>query len=102
MGLSKCVLGLAQAAPGRMGKVTGDLRDVLGENADRLIREAHGMKCRNCEEVIGELTSLVQGKNQSFGWVHLPNGDSYLFCDYPTSKSGTGNRDFSKKAEPAA
>ena len=55
----------------------GILYEALGPAiAEKLIREAHGLKCSNCGETIGELSDAVT----NYGWVHCPEGRSYTYC----------------------
>lgn len=69
-----------------------DWQEWLGPMAEKMIREAHGEKCRHCGEPIGELKIGKKG----FGWVHRPETGSYTFCE---SRDGTP-KDLTKVAEP--
>ena len=59
--------------PSRRGKLYDALGPIL---AEKLIREARGLKCVNCGEPIGKLEDSVH----DYGWVHYPDGSSYTFC----------------------
>lgn len=55
----------------------GKWYDALGANiAEKLIRDAHGLKCSNCGEPIG----LLSDATTDYGWVHYPEGRSYTYC----------------------
>lgn len=75
----------------RMSEII-DWQEWLGPMAEKMIREAHGEKCRHCGEPIGELKI---GKKR-FGWVHRPETGSYTFCE---SRDGVP-KDLTKVAEP--
>lgn len=70
----------------------GKLYDAVGAlAAEKLIRDARGLKCVNCGEPIGTLSDAVN----DYGWVHCPNEKSYTFC-YPEQNQ------IDLKAEPVA
>ena len=64
---------VAALEPPRKGIYYEELGPAISE---KLIREAHGLKCVNCGEPIGELSDAVT----NYGWVHYPEGQSYTYC----------------------